>query len=168
MRSELCISKFFVTINSQANDSTVESRKKQAIFKKAIEKMFLSTNILNFLQVRNQSDDELYSKKDLIYDITVETVFEVGSKQGRLHTHSTITVRHFSTFGMYSKKIIDYFAVKSHISVYAKATWVRSNDVMAVRYLMKGQKRSKKRFEIKSTLRYLDGKERVFEDKRGM
>lgn len=114
--------------NKENERDVSDSERKIKIFKDGLKRIFLSTNILNFIHLMGIRDkvtkviipneDIGTNKKDLIDKINTECVLEIGPRDRKLHAHVTVQIYHRTTLKFMTNDIITYFAQKKKISVF--------------------------------------------------
>lgn len=161
MREEVVASTYFITINSNIPHTDAYKEKYQT-FQRAVRKLFLSSNILNFITILDDQDKSK-SVKELIQSVNIKLDAEVGDKQHRLHYHGTCEILHYTTLEIHFHKILTYFIQQTKVKPALNLRLNKTNGqgVLMLRY---AQKNSKKRrpLEVVSSIAEQDGRIRKY------
>jgi hypothetical protein len=158
MRIESVSSRWWMLINSniKESDTRPEAVRKRKDFVEALKRIFLSKNILNFIDIKDEDDRDM-PKEKLISRIDSEVALEVGTKGGFLHAHVLITVHHRSTIRLDSNRIMQYVSLKYNFSIYVSPPQLKPDQsIFFVRYQEKTMKRAP-RLIIQGRLTFPDG-----------
>ena len=100
MRLESVSSRYWFEINSNvvATNKSPEAVRKLQDFRDGLDRIFLSKNVLNFIDIIDQEDlEDQIPKQKLISKIDSQAVIEVGPARGFLHAHILVTIIHRTT-----------------------------------------------------------------------
>lgn len=143
MRDKVVSSSYWFLINSNLNvhNPNPENQKKIKEFREAINRIFLSRNILNFISIIDEADVKI-PKPDLLNEIRAEITFEIGSKNGLLHCHCAVTIYHKTTIKFNATDIMKYVRQEYGFSIYVSpARIVADYSVQIKRYQYKEMKK---------------------------
>lgn len=156
MRSDLVGSKYFILINSntRTSDDTPEAIKRKRDFISGLRRIFLSKNILNFIDITNPEDFKI-PIEDLLYKIRIEGQLETAPETGYLHCHIDLLVQHFSTIDIRGDRFGKFFKKIYNLNVFSPPPKLGSDMSLAhSRYLIKGKT---VKLNISSLLRHENG-----------
>jgi hypothetical protein len=159
MRDQIVSSVWFLTIISNIPDKQA-NREKIDKFNRAVRKVFLSSNILNFLKV---IVPETEKKQQLIQEVSSDIETEVGDKQHRVHCHGTVKVFHYSTLEFNQPKLSKYFVQETghQVAIQAKVSGGSAEETAMRRYMSKTRK-VKRALTISGVVVGIDGKVRKY------
>ena len=143
MRPNLVSSSYWFLINSNLNihNPQPSNQKKIKEFREAINRIFLSRNILNFIEIKDEADQKV-PKNELINEIRSEVTLEIGEKIGLLHAHVSITVYHRTTISLNVNGMGNFIRKEYGFSVYTSPPKIISDySVQIKRYQFKQMKR---------------------------
>lgn len=134
VRSETVSSRYSLVINSNSTmlNPTPEAIHKREQFQKGIRRIFLSRNILNFIDIIDE-DCKGIPKEKLISEISCNVIEEVGGIKGHLHCHLDVAIYHRTSVNLNSPKITKYFAQVMGIAVFAQAPRIVADPTVNIR-----------------------------------
>ena len=159
MRDELVSSKYFILINSNTSkhDKSPEAMKRKDDFLAGLKRIFLSPNILNFIDVINP-DDSKEKITDLIYQIKIELQLETAPNNGYVHCHVDLTIDHWTTIDVQGRRFTKFFKKFYNLPVFCPIPKLVPNlNLIQTRYLIKGKSRNSLKLRINSIFSQEDG-----------
>jgi len=157
MREKYVGSTYLGLINSNVslNHSTPAKLEKVKKFIEGIKRLFLSSNILNMIEIKDPEDEGI-PKDKLIQRINMEVYPEVGPEEGFVHVHYKVQIFHRTTLRLDCNRIANFFKNLYHMSVYAAPPKIISDrSVSMFNYGIKGRKKQGK-LVIRSQIEGLD------------
>lgn len=106
LRTKTVSTRYFILIDSKIKNIP-ENLDKIQLFKKTIEKIFFSLNILNFLKIEVDASKKL-PVENVITSIRSVCVGEVGSVMNSLHYHCDIAILHRTRLQIQNRRITKY------------------------------------------------------------
>lgn len=158
MRDLSVSSMYYILINSNVrnSDDSQQAIVKREDFIKGLKRVFLSDNILNFINILDEADSE-FSKPELLTRVQSDVIMEKGDQRDFFHAHITVKIWHRTTLRLCTNDIAQYFNLKYDMSVYvAKPKIVPDYSITYQRYGEKSME-NKPRLIIQGTLTYRDG-----------
>ena len=143
MRLQSVSSRWFLLINSNVKEGNkTPAAMKKRDFVLALKRIFLSRNILNFITIIDEEDEDM-PKDKLISKVESDVALEVGPKTDCLHAHVLITIHHRSTIRFDTNMIMQYIALKYGFSVYASRPQLKDDtSIFFTRYQEKTLKQA--------------------------
>lgn len=155
MREEYYGSLYIGLINSNISSKDSRFREKTDIWINGMKRMFLSSNVLNLIEIKSEEDNDI-PKHQLIGTIEFNGVFEIGGKLGMPHCHYRIRIIHKTSVMFNTNRIMDLFRIWYNVSIYAgPPTLVGDRTIGFERYLDKA-KTTKIKTSIVNVIRGID------------
>lgn len=141
MVKRLKFSSFFITVNTQAYFTSDESNFKEEAdrLKDTFDNLINQSTMDNFITIKAPQDNNK-DLKEIIRDINVYKVLELGTKQNRLHLHAMIIINHYSNLQLNLKHIRDSFDSEYNKNIHINLDLVKNKDDVQVilEYMSKG------------------------------
>lgn len=132
---------FLINSNCSIHNPHPDSILKLKNFREYINRVFLSRNILNFINITNP-DDKNIPKEQLFTELKSEVILEVGDNNNFLHAHITITVYHRTSIRLAIDKLSKFFSHNYHSVIYiSPPKIIPDNSVLIKRYQYKALKK---------------------------
>ena len=145
MRLESVSSRYWFEINSNvvATNKSPEAVRKLQDFRDGLDRIFLSKNVLKFIDIIDQEDlEDQIPKQKLISKIDSQAVIEVGPARGFLHAHILVTIIHRTTLRFTTNWIARYFNLKYKDSFYVSPGRIKPDlGISFIRYMEKTMKK---------------------------
>lgn len=163
-RDKLVITFFTGMINSNVSlkKDTPENRQKVAKFIRGLKRIFLSSNILNLIEIlpneERGEDDRSIPKPDLLGSVESVASVEIGSERGFVHVHYSISVVHFTTLYLNTNTIMKMFKEFEGISVLSGPPKLKNESLSKINHLryVEKEKTKKRRLLITGRIENLD------------
>jgi len=159
MRDNIVSSSYWFLANSNCSNFNPSPANQQKIknFLEGIKRIFLSRNILNFIDIISEEDKNI-PKQDLILEIRSELIEEVGEQNGMVHFHISVTIYHRTTLKLNVNRMAKFFIkMYNQVVYFSPPRIIPDNSVSIKRYQFKTVKRFPK-LKINSTLVDIDNK----------